>query len=78
MMGLSSTTIYYPPKATRAERTSQEADLRGHVDRVQAEYPRDGCHTMLHYLRRSAVKAEERKLRRVMKKYDLQASIRRA
>jgi putative transposase len=77
-MKLASSTFYYPPKVTREERERQDADLRGHVEHEQAEHLRSGCRTMLHYLRRAGVKVGERKLRRIMKKYDLQARIRRA
>ena len=78
MMGLSSSSFYYRPKVERSERERQDADLRGHVERVQTEHPRSGYRTMLHYLDRSGVRVGERKLRRIMKKYDLQARIKRA
>lgn len=78
MIGLSSSTLYYQPKVSRAEKEKQDADLRDRVELVQTEHPRSGYRTMLRYLRRSGVYVGERKLRRIMKKYDLHATIKRA
>ena len=78
MIGLSPSTFYYQPQVSREERERQDADLRDRVERVHAEHPRSGYRTMLQYLNRAGICVGERKLRRVMKKYDLQARIRRA
>jgi putative transposase len=78
MIGLSPSTFYYQPKISREEREKQDADLRDKVELVQTEHPRSGYRTMLRYLRRSGVCVGERKLRRIMKKYDLHATIKRA
>ena len=78
MMGLSPSTFYYRPTVERAERERQDVDLRDRVERVQTEHPKSGYRTMLHYLKRDGVRVGERKLRRIMKKYDLKARIRRA
>src|SRR5690606_35271032 len=42
------------------------------------EHPKSGYRTMIHYLKTSGVRVGERNLRRIMKRYDLQARIRRA
>lgn len=78
MMVLSPSTFYYQPQVPREERERQDTDLRARVERVHAEHPRSGYRTMLQYLNRAGICVGERKLRRVMKKYDLQARIRRA
>jgi putative transposase len=78
MMGLSPSTFYYQPQVSREERERQDTDLRDRVERVHAEHPRSGYRTMLRYLNRTGICVGERKLRRVMKKYDLQVRIRRA
>lgn len=78
MIGLGSSTFYYQPKVSREERERQDADLRDRVERVQTEHPKSGYRTMIHYLGRSGVRVGERKLRRIMKKYDLHAVIKRA
>ena len=77
-MGLSPSTFYYEPKVKRAERERQDADLRDRVELVQTTHPKSGYRTMLHYLKRSGIHVGERKLRRIMKKYDLHARIKRA
>ena len=78
MIGLSQSTLYYEPKVSREERERQDADLRDRVERVQTEHPKSGYRTMIRYLDRSGCRVGERKLRRIMKKYDLHARIRRA
>lgn len=78
MIGLSSSTFYYRPTFSREEREKQDTDLRGQVERVQMEHPRSGYRTMIHYLKRGGISVGERKLRRIMKKYDLQARLKRA
>lgn len=78
MIGLSSSTFYYLPKVSREEREKQDADLRDRVELVQTEHPKSGYRTMMRYLDRSGVRVGERKLRRIMKKYDLHARIKRA
>ena len=77
-MGLSPSTFYYQPTVSREDREKQDVDLRAHVERVQTEHPQSGYRTMIRYLKKSGVRVGERKLRRIMKKYDLQARIRRA
>lgn len=78
MIGVSASTFYYQPKVAREERERQDADLRDRVERVQTEHPKSGYRTMIRYLDRSGIRVGERKLRRIMKKYDLHARIKRA
>ena len=77
-MELSPSTFYYEPKVSREEREKQDADLRDRVEFVQTTHPKSGYRTMLHYLNRSGIHVGERKIRRIMKKYDLHARIKRA
>ncbi len=78
MMGLAPSTLYYQPKISRAERERMDADLRDATERVRVEFPTTGYRTLLRYLTQGGVLTGERRLRRVMKKYSLQAKIRRA
>ena len=71
-MGLSNSSYYYDPKVSRAEKEEQDADLRGKIEQVRVEFPRAGYRTMVHYLDRQGVKVGERRLRRVLKKFELQ------
>jgi len=78
VIGLSSSTYYATPKVPREQRERQDADLRDQIERVQAELSPAGYRSVLHYLRRQGNSAGERKIRRIMKKYDLHAKLKRA
>lgn len=78
MIGLSPSTYYYDPKVSREERERQDALLRDQIEHVQSEQPKAGYRFVLRYLRRLGNNAGERKIRRVMKKYDLQVRLKRA
>jgi transposase InsO family protein len=78
MIGLSSSSFYYRPKISREEREKKDSSLRGEIEVVRCEYPRTGYRTMQRYLARGGVRVGERHLRRVMRKYSLQAKIKRA
>ena len=79
MIGVSPSTFYYAPLVPREEREKQDAELRDRIERIQTEHSQSGYRTMLRYLRRGGVQGVgERKLRRIMKKYDLHARLKRA
>jgi putative transposase len=78
MMGISSSTFYYKPKISRSEREKRDADLRDEIEKVRMEHPRTGYRMLQPYLARRGIIIGERRLRNVMKKYSLQARIRRA
>lgn len=79
MIELSSSAFYYAPLVPREEREKQDAELRERIEQVQMVHSQSGYRTMLRYLRRSGVQGVgERKLRRIMKKYDLHARLKRA
>jgi len=78
MMELASSTLYYRPKISREEREKQDADLRDEIEKVRCDHPRTGYRLLQQYMSRKGLVVGERRLRRVMKKYSLQAKIRRA
>lgn len=79
MIGLSSSTYYASPKISREDRERADVELRDQIEKVQCEYGvGTGYRYVLKYLRRSGIDAGERKIRRIMKKYDLQARLKRA
>jgi putative transposase len=79
VIGLSPSAFYYAPLVPREEREKQDAELRDRIERVQMVHSQSGYRTMLRYLRRSGVQGVgERKLRRIMKKYNLHARLKRA
>jgi putative transposase len=78
MIELTPSSFYYKAKVPRAEREQQDTELRSKIELVQSQHPRSGYRTMREYLKRSGIRVGERKLRRVMRKYDLHAKIKRA
>jgi len=78
MMQLNPATYYHQPKVSREERERFDADLRDQVERVQTSHPSAGYRTVRQYLGRLGVRVGERRLRRVMGKFGLQARIKRA
>lgn len=79
MIELSPSTYYYKPKVSRVERDKRDADLRDKIEQVQAVFPRCGYRPMKWYLLRDEkLVVNHKRIRRVMKKYDLMIQIRRA
>lgn len=78
MIGLSASTYYYHPKQSRVERERIDADLRAAIESVQTDFPCAGYRTVQEYLQRRGQCVGERRIRRVMRKFSLQAQITRA
>lgn len=72
MMDISVSTYNYDPKITRAEKEESEADIRGQIELIRVEFPRTGYRMLLHHLNRKGIVIGETKLRRIIKKFDLQ------
>jgi transposase InsO family protein len=71
-MGLSMSTYYADPKVSRAEKEEHEADLRGKIEQIRVEFPRTGYRMLLRHLKRQGISIGERKLRRILQKFQLQ------
>lgn len=65
-------TYYSDPKVTPLEREEFEADVRGKIEQIRVDEPRVGYRPLLKKLKRSGVKIGERKLRKVIQKFELQ------
>lgn len=79
MIGLSPSTYYAKPKVPRGERERADTELRDEIERIQCENGAGtGYRFVREYLRRRGITAGERKIRRIMKKYGLQAKLKRA
>jgi len=78
MIGLAPSTYYHKPKRSREARERADADLRDAIEQVQSEFPKAGYRTAQVYLRRDGIQVGERRLRRVMREYSLNAEVRRA
>lgn len=64
-------TFYYDPKVSRSEREEWDADVRGKIEQIRVEFPRTGYRMLLGHLKRNGVEIGERKLRRILRKFDL-------
>jgi hypothetical protein len=71
-MNLAESTYYADPKVSRKERDEMDADIRGKVEQIRVEFPRTGYRMLLGHLKRQGVKIGERKLRRILTKFELQ------
>lgn len=71
-MGLAMSTYYADPKVSRAEKEEHDADIRGKVEQLRVEFPRTGYRMLLAHLRRQGIVIGERKLRRIISKFELQ------
>lgn len=79
MIQTSTSTYYYKPKKSRAERDKADADLRDKMEQVQVVFPKSGYRTMKEYLTRDfELTVNGKKIRRIMRKYGLMAEIKRA
>lgn len=77
-MKISTSTYYYKPKRDRAVRDFKDAQLRDEIETIQSEFPKAGYRTVQTYLHQHSGRwYNGKKLRRVMNKYGLSATIRR-
>ncbi len=78
MMGLSSSTYYYRPKVSRAERDRRDADLRDKIEYLQANYSCYGYRTLKEQLfKRYGMVVNGKRIRRVMRKHNLSMQVKR-
>jgi transposase InsO family protein len=71
-MHLAESTYYRDPKVTRKEKDEHDADIRGKIEQIRVEFPRTGYRMLLGHLKRAGIKIGERKLRRILSKFQLQ------
>lgn len=76
-MRVSTSTYYYKPKISRAERDKRDAELRDFIEAIHLSFPRAGYRTVREYLLRHGMRVNWKRIRRVMGKYGLHAQIKR-
>lgn len=78
-MNISTSTFYYKPKKSRAEKDFNDAQLRDEIEAIQEVFPNAGYRTVQTYLFRQHRRwYNGKKLRRIMHKFGLQAKIKKA
>ena len=65
-------TYYSDPKVNHLEREEWEADVRGKIEQIRVDLPRAGYRQLLPHLKRSGISIGERKLRKVIQRFELQ------
>jgi transposase InsO family protein len=72
VIGLAMATYYADPKVSRANREEREADLRGKIEQIRVAMPRTGYRYLVEELKRSGIDVGERRVRAILKKFNLQ------
>jgi putative transposase len=70
-MKLASSSFYYQPITDRQAQERSDAELRDHIDRVQQVFPGYGYRRLGQHLRREGIVVNDKKMRRVQRKYQL-------
>lgn len=71
-MGISQSSYYFDPKVTPLEKEIAEADIRGKIEQIRVELPRAGYRELLAVMKKSGISIGERRLRGVLRKFQLQ------
>ena len=71
-MGLSQSSYYFDPKVTPLEKECSEADIRGKIEQIRVELPRAGYRELLAVMKKNGISIGERRLRGVLRKFQLQ------
>jgi putative transposase len=75
-VGLAVSSYYYRPRRDAVARAQADADVRDLIEKVQAELPQYGYRKIHEHLeRKDGVTINEKRIRRVMRKYGLKALI---
>ena len=70
-MKLASSSYYYQPITDPEERDHSDAELRNHIERLQGKFPGYGYRRLGRQLRREGIMLNDKKIRRVQRKYQL-------
>jgi putative transposase len=70
-MKLASSSYYYQPMTDLEAQDHQDIELRDHIERLQGEFPGYGYRRLGQQLRREGTVVNDKKIRRVQRKYQL-------
>jgi putative transposase len=68
-MNLASSSYYYKPEP--GQRSGSDGELRDHIERIQGEFAGYGYRRLGKQLRREGIKVNDKRIRRVQRKYQL-------
>ena len=70
-MKLASSSYYYQPASDLQAQECSDAELRDYIERLQEEFPGYGYRRLGQQLRREGIVVNDKKIRRVQRKYQL-------
>jgi putative transposase len=70
-MKLASSSYYYKPKTDVDGQAPSDAELRGHIERIQGEFTGYGYRRLGKQLRREGICVNDKRIRRVQRHYQL-------
>jgi putative transposase len=70
-MKLASSSYYYHPKTDVERQARSDAELRDHIERIQGEFSGYGYRRLGKQLRREGVRVNDKRIRRMQRKYQL-------
>ena len=70
-MKLASSSYYYKPISEPSQRLYSDAELRDHIERLQGEFAGYGYRRLGKQLRREGICVNDKRIRRVQRKYQL-------
>lgn len=70
-MSLASSSYYYQPVTDLQAQQCSDALLRDHIERLQQDFPGYGYRRLGQHLRREGIVVNDKKIRRVQRKYQL-------
>ena len=70
-MKLASSSYYYKPITDPSELSCSDAELRDHIERLQGEFAGYGYRRLGKQLRREGICVNDKRIRRVQRKYQL-------
>ena len=76
-MALSRSSYYYRPRGPSAEKQKQDADLRDHIEQIALKFARYGYRRITAQLHREGLRANHKRVLRLMRESDLLVKCRR-
>ena len=70
-MNLASSSYYYKSKTNAGGQAKTDAELRDHIERIQREFPGYGYRRLGKQLHREGIRVNDKRIRRVQRKYQL-------
>lgn len=77
MMKLSRSSYYHEPRR-EIEQTKRDLELKEMIEKIQVRFPGYGYRRLRHHLLRKGIRVNSKRIRRVVKKFELHTSFKKA